>query len=89
MLKSLGFKPSEGRLVRQGGESFVAEVVRGRETLHYLWFNPDHERPFPSSAARLIQWLQTFDAHGASPLTLRELDERAICPPASTRPLLP
>jgi hypothetical protein len=89
MLKDLDFDGSRGGVVLQGAERFVAEITREGKTIHYVWMNPDHQRPFPNSAARVINWLQDFEAEGASPLTLRELSEHPICPPASAKPVQP
>jgi hypothetical protein len=89
MLKDLDFEGSRGGVVLQGAERFVAEITREGKTIHYMWMNPDHQRPFPNSAARVINWLQDFEAEGASPLTLRELSEHPICPPASAKPVQP
>jgi hypothetical protein len=44
---------------------------------------------FPSSAARVIDWLRDFDDKDASPLTLREASGRSICPRASLNPVQP
>lgn len=88
-LKNLDFQASAGDVIRQGSESFVAEVVREGKAMHYVWIDPDHQRPFPSSAISVVNWLQNFKAKGASPLTLRELSEQPICPPASAKPVQP
>lgn len=89
MLKDLDFNGSRGGVVLQSAERFVAELTREGKTIHYVWMNPDHQRPFPNSAVRVINWLQDFEAEGASPLTLRELSEHPICPPASAKPVQP
>jgi hypothetical protein len=57
--------------------------------MHYMWIDPDHKRPFPDSAISIVNWLQSFKASGASPLTLRELSETTICPPPSEKPAQP
>ncbi len=90
MLKNLDSeKSSRGGLIQQGSESLTAEVVRGGETMHYVWIDPDHKRPFPDSALSIVNWLQSFKALGASPLTLRELRGATICPPPSLEPVQP
>jgi hypothetical protein len=89
MLKNLDFESRGGGIVRNGAQYFTAEVVHEGKTIHHEWMNPDHERPFPSSAVRIIGWLQEFKAEGASPLTLRELSEHPICPAASEKPVRP
>lgn len=78
-----------GEIIRQGSESFRAEIVRGGETTELEWINPDHERPFPRSATQVVAWLQQFRDRDAVRLTLRELSEEPICPPASTKPVEP
>jgi hypothetical protein len=88
MLRSLDFKSSGGGLVERSAERFVAEVVRDDDPTYYVWMNPDHRNPLPSSAVRIVKWLQGFKAEGASPiLTPRELSEHSICPPTSGSPL--
>ena len=86
ILKNLDFKSRAVGIVHGGSERFVAEVIREDETTHYVWMNPDHQKPFPSSAVRVIDWLQDFDDKDASPLTLRELSEHSICPSLSDSP---
>jgi hypothetical protein len=89
MLKNLDFKSSEGGLVRRGTESFVAEVVGKEESEQYLWMNPDHQRPFPASAANIIRWLQAFDDRRAAPFADPELSFDPICPRALAKPVQP
>lgn len=89
MLKNLDFKSKPGGIVRRGSERFVAEVMREDQTIRYVWMNPDHENPFPSSAVRVIDWLQDFDDKDASPLALREASGRSICARASVNPVQP
>jgi len=84
MLENLDFQSSGGAVTRNGADVLVAEVVRKGRTIHYVWIDRDHERPFPSSAMNVIKWLQDFKPEGGSPLTVRELsDQPFICPVAS------
>jgi hypothetical protein len=89
LLKSLPLQIGEVGAIRKASESLTAEVVRDGKTVHFVWIDPDHERPFPDSAIRVINWLQDFEAQGSSPLTLRELSDQPICPSASEKPLHP
>ena len=89
LLKRLDFSSNEGGIVRQRSESLVAEIVRDGEIRRYVWVDPDHLRPFPESAVRVVKWLQNFKAQGAAPVTLRELSDAPICPPASAKPIQP
>lgn len=89
MLESLDFQTSEGGLVRQASASLRAELLLGDKTLQYSWVNPDHQHPFPNSAATIVDWLQAFKAQDAFPFTLRELSAHPICPVASQKPLRP
>ena len=75
-------------LVNRGSESFEAEVVRGGETTHYLWVDPDHQRPFPKSASSVVRWMENFKPKGASPITVGDFSEQRICPSGKS-PLLP
>ncbi len=89
MLENLDFQSSGGAVTRNGAEVLVAEVVRKGRTIRYVWIDPDHERPFPTSAMSVIKWLKDFQPEGGLPLTVRELStEPSICPVAS-KPLLP
>lgn len=89
LLKSVDLQTGEVGTIRKASESLMAEVVRDGKTVHFVWIDPDHERPFPDSAVRVVNWLQDFEAQGSSPLTLRELSDRPICPSASEKPLHP
>jgi hypothetical protein len=89
MLENLDFQSNGGAVTRNGAEVFIAEGVRKRKTVHYVWIDPNHERPFPNSAMSVVKWLQDFKPEGSSPLTVRELsDQPSICPLAS-KPMLP
>jgi hypothetical protein len=46
--------------VRQGSETLMAEVVRESKAMHYVWIDPDHQRPFPGSAISIVNWLENF-----------------------------
>jgi hypothetical protein len=89
LLNSLPSRTSEIGAIRKASESLPAEVVRDDKTVHFVWIDPDHERPLPDSAIRVVNWLQDFKAQDSSPLTLRELSDQPICPSASEKPLHP
>jgi hypothetical protein len=89
LLNGLPSQTSEIGAIRKASESLTAEVVRDDKTIHFVWIDPDHERPFPDSAIRVVNWLQDFKAQDSSPLTLRELSDQPICPSASEKPLRP
>jgi hypothetical protein len=89
MLRRIDSENSPGGIIRQGSESFIAEVSHGRRTVRFLWVDPDHTRPFPDSAVNLVSWLQDFQALGSSPLSLKELGEEPICPTAAKNPFRP
>jgi len=38
------FDSKGGGIVRQGSETFVAEIVRGGQTVRFIWVDPDHHR---------------------------------------------
>jgi TonB family protein len=80
MLAGLDFQTSVGGIVRQGSETFKAEVHVAGETQRYVWLDPDHQRPFPGSAKVVVDWLRDFNAEGASPLPLGEFSEQEVCP---------
>ena len=89
MLRKLGSETNRGGFILRGSESFIAEIMRADKTVHFVWVDPDHERPFPDSVMKIVNWLQDFAASGASPLTLRELSDDPICPSASEKPIQP
>jgi hypothetical protein len=89
MLGDLDFQASAADVVRQGSESFIAEIVREGKALHSVWIDPDHQRPFPNSVISIVNWLRNFSAKGASPLTQRELSEQPICPPPTLKAVQP
>jgi len=70
LMKKLDFENGGGGVIRNGSESFVAEIVRGNETKRYLWVDPDHQRPFPDSRSALLTGCQGFTPQGASPVTV-------------------
>lgn len=88
LLKNLDVQTGVGT-IHKASESLTAEVMRNGKIVHFLWIDPDHERPFPDSVARVVNWLQDFSPQGSSPLTLRELSDQPICPSASEKPLHP
>ena len=88
-LKKVDFDSKGGGIVRQGSETFVAEIVRGGQTVRFIWVDPDHHRPFPEAAESVIRWLQEFKAQGATALTAPESSTMQICPRMSDRPVQP
>jgi len=89
MLEGLDFTSRTGGVVRRGSEAFIAEFMQGEKTVHLLWLDPDHERPFPQSADTLIRWLQAFRAEGAREVRVPEFSANPICPRATDNPLQP
>lgn len=89
LLKKLDFTSSESGVVQRGTESFVAEIPGEEDSERYIWMNPDHQRPFPEWAAKLILWLQKFDDRRAAPFADPELSTDPICPRASAKPVQP
>jgi hypothetical protein len=89
LLKNLNSQTGEVGAILKASESLTAEVVRDGKAVRFLWIDPDHERPFPDSAASVVNWLQDFEPKTSSPLALRELSDQPICPSASEKPLHP
>jgi len=71
----------------QSAESLVAEVVRDGKTMHYFWINPDHRNPLPRSATTVVDWLQSFQALGATPFTYHDPSDVRLCPSMNENPL--
>ena len=89
MFKRLDSESKPAGIIRQGSESFIAEISGRRENVHFLWVDPDHERPSPDSASEIINWLQKFEALGSSTATIKELGQEPICPTAAEKPYRP
>jgi hypothetical protein len=87
MLRRLDAQRRENGIVRQGSESLVVEMAG--KAKRYTWVDADHQSPFPESVVELVHWLQGFKAQDAAPLTLRDLSDQPICPPASEKPVQP
>jgi len=87
MLEGLDFQGGGANTVRQGSDSFEAEVHGSGKTMRYLWVDPDHQRPFPKSAIEVVNWLRNFKAEGASPLIFGEFSEQQVCPSETLLPL--
>jgi hypothetical protein len=71
----------------QGAESLVIEVVRHGKTKHYFWINPDDGNPLPKSAMKVVDWLEDFRAHGATPFKHYETSDIRICPSMNDNPM--
>jgi hypothetical protein len=56
MFKRLDSESKPAGIIRQGSKSFIAEISGRRENIHFLWVDPDHERPFPDSPSEIINW---------------------------------
>jgi len=82
-LETLNSESNSRGVIRQGLEPFIAEILRGDETIRFVWIDPDHDRRFPNRVVKIVNWLQSFKAAGAFPLTLHELSDRPICPRAA------
>lgn len=89
MLMQLDFSSSPGGVIRKGSESFVAEVPNGAEERRLLWVDPDHQRPFPDSVAKVIGWLRSFNSEEAVPFNVPELSTDPVCPRFSQTPVQP
>ena len=86
-LRKLDAQRREDGIVRQGSEVLVVEMAGKAQ--RYTWVDADHQSPFPESVVELVHWLQGFKAQDETPLTLRELSDQPICPPASEKPVQP
>ena len=71
----------------QGAESLVIESIRHGKTKHYFWVNPENRNPLPKSAIRVVDWLEDFRAHGATPFKHYEVSNRRICPSMNENPM--
>lgn len=80
--------PEHGGLLRQEGEVFGAEILRGeRGAKRVRWLNADGESPFPGSVARIVDWLKRFEPTDAEPFEYAENPD--VCPSGGLRLLQP
>jgi hypothetical protein len=77
---------SAPRILRNGGETFVAEVPRDNGVRRVVLSDADRENPFPRSANKIVNWLQHFKAEGAEPLDVSAQD---ICPTGTLQQIDP
>lgn len=84
---------SHSGLIRQESESFAAEVpVPGwhggvDKTQRLQWLNADGDNPFPSSVARVINWLENFEPKDGKPFVYTEFPD--VCPSVGVHLLQP
>lgn len=71
----------------QSAESLVIEVARHGKMKHYFWVNPDNRNPLPKSAIRVVDWLEDFRAHGATPFKHYEVSNMHICASMNDNPM--
>jgi hypothetical protein len=83
---------SGGWLIRQQAETFAAELAAGDrwlndghgtkwlepETWRIQWLNADGETPFPSSVAKVVDWLKRFQPKNAKRFENAEFPD--VCP---------
>ncbi len=81
-----------GGLVRQQAETFAAEIASGGrwhddghgtkwlepESWRLQWLNADGETPFPSSVAKVVDWLKGFEAKNGKRFENAEFPD--VCP---------
>lgn len=82
----LNLAASAPNILRNGAETFVAEVPRDDYVQRVVMSDADGENPFPRSANRIVNWLQHFKAEGAKPL---EISSEDVCPRAAIQPARP
>ena len=90
LFRKIDFQNNQlGGLVRRGSETFVAEITRADKVERFIWIDADHQKPFPESAKRIVDWLREFKAEGTKPLPSPDLSTMQICPRMSQGPLTP
>lgn len=83
---------SHGGLIRQDAESFGAEIPltdwQGKDSSQRLqWLNADGDNPFPTSVAKVVDWLRHFEPADAKSFVYSEYPD--VCPSSSFRLLQP
>jgi hypothetical protein len=69
---------SHGGLLREGADSFVAEIPRGGAVQHMAWMVPDGKSKFPKSIADIVGWVQDFRPENGE--VLLQTDFPDVCP---------
>jgi hypothetical protein len=69
---------TRGGLLREGSESFIAEVPRQGSVQRLVWMIPDGESKFPKPVADIIGWVQDFQPKGAEALLRTDFPD--VCP---------
>lgn len=88
LLNNISFDSEAGGIdYLEGAESLVTELVRQGKTARYFWINPGHRNPLPKSATELADWLQKFQAQGATPFRRLVTSDIRICPSMNENPL--
>ena len=88
LLNSISFDSEAGGIdYLEGAESLVTEVVRHDKTVRRFWINRGHRNPLPKSATELVEWLENFQAQGATQFQPHETSEIRICPSMNENPL--
>jgi hypothetical protein len=77
---------SAPNFLTKGAETFVAEVPRDSGVQRVVMSDADGKNPFPRSAEKIVNWLQTFKAEGSKPI---DVSARDICPQGSIQPVRP
>ena len=91
---------NHGGLIRQEAESFAAEIPLGdrrpadgtsewleSEARRLQWLNADGESPFPDSVAKIVDWLQQFEAKNGKAFEYTEFPN--VCPSGGLRLVQP
>lgn len=89
ILGAVEFQSGGGGIVQNNAESFIAEIQRNDRTKRYSWVDPDHRKPIPDSALKLVKWLQNFKPQDEESVDVPEGSENPICPPAWEQPVQP
>lgn len=78
---------SHGGMIRQGSDSFMAEVPREGAVQRVSWMIPDHKKNFPDPAAKVIGWLQSFHPEGDASVVHTDFPD--VCPQVGLQPVQP
>ena len=88
LLKNIKFDSEAGGIdYLEGAESLISELVRQGKTVRYFWINRGDRNPLPKSATDLVNWLEDFQARGATPFKRLETSDIRICPSMNENPL--
>lgn len=90
LLRNLRSNRRQDGIIRQGTESFIADIVVEGKSARYTWDDSDYRDPFPGPIRKVVSWLQDFKAKDSTEFELHELSNvQGPCPSMNDTPVQP